>query len=154
MFKRFAACIAIGITLGTAVWLLAYRLGPVVPASITGQVPFPVYAPASLPRGYSVDRRSVRYENGLVTYSLASPLGLMVVTQQRRPDGFKADQLGDQGFDELQPFTVTIGPAMSGKQQGRMVGLVFAPQTLISVNGPAGLSRESMQVVLAALRGL
>lgn len=152
MLKRFAGLIALGIVLGTAVWFFAYHMVPLVPASITNQLSFPVYSPASLPQGYSVDRRSVRYENGLLTYKLISPLGLIVVTQQQRPDDFKTDQLGDQGFDELQPFTVTIGPAVTGKQQGRMVGLVFAQKTLISVNGPASISRESMQATLAALR--
>jgi hypothetical protein len=156
MSKKLMVWVGSGLVVATMAGATSYwafhKIGPLVPQALARRMDFAPYTPTALPKGYSVDRDSVKFEDGYLHFSIDSPLGRLVVTQQKRPANFTLDGLSEQGMDEIQLLTVPAGAAATAKLGDRISGFILSESTLIGVSGPANLPREAMQSVLNALR--
>ncbi len=137
---------------GTSTYVIHSRVGPLVSPSLAKRMNFVAYTPSHLPDGYHIDRASVKYDSGFLTYGIDTPLGRIIVTQQHQPADFKLEELGFQGMEDVQQFHIAQGKAATAVLQDRMVVFALTGQTMISMNGPVNLSRESMQILASSLR--
>lgn len=142
---------AVALLAGSLTFWAFHRSGPLLTLGYTKDIPFQTYSPHNLPKGYEVDRGSVSYSGGYLTFYIHSPLGRVVVTQQKKPADFTFDDLANQGMEEVQNVTVPAGKAAVAKLRDTHVGFVVTDSTLISVNGPVNLPRDAMQNLVSNL---
>lgn len=87
------------------------------------QVSFPVYGPAKLSAGYTLNPKSINVSGDLLVYSLAgtSKKPTLVVTQQSTPADFDANKLVGKNASALAVPTGTLYDISAGEQSKYML---------------------------------
>jgi hypothetical protein len=144
--------IAIGVLViggaGTSIWLML-KQQPAIPTSFQQQVSFPIYYPQTLPKGYELEKDSVKVENKTLSFSIKSKNAVYVIEQPvpQNPPNLKSIE----GFGEI---PLLSGQGVSGTVDGHPVAIVLTETTLISLRGEKGESLERLGKIAQSLSSL
>lgn len=148
--KRLFVLIALLITVAAiaATWWLQRPTNPL--REIKNKVGFSIYYPHKIPGEYRMDENSVKFENGILFFSLRNENKVITVTQQPKPNH-------DLGLDTLVGFNTTESPAgkaVSGTQSNRSSALITTDSTLIIITGSNDVALDVINDVTKNLRKL
>jgi hypothetical protein len=123
-----------------------------IPKSISDQVGFPLYYPARLPKGFTIDKSSFSYGNKVVAFVIRSGDKKIFVTEQTKPAGFDFDKFYLQKLDQETEFLTPIGKAASGvvNSNVRVVSLL-TDQTWVFINTNTDVSFDQLEAITKGL---
>jgi hypothetical protein len=138
----FVVAIAFGITL-----FYVRKQGEIIPGKFVAQSGYPLYAPTPLPQGYAVDKKTLKYENGITFYNITDGQKQLVVTEQAVPQ-HPPDLNSFPGFKK---FSTLAGDAIIGSNMGHPTVILMTNTTLVSITGSKETPKD---VVIKAAQGM
>ncbi len=119
----------------------------------TKSVDFPLYYPADLPKGLTVNKTSVIKGEGVVTYSIASSKGnALAVSEQAIPNKFNFDKFYKENIELPQHVNTPEGKLTTGKLNGLSVCMLVTDKTWVIVNDAAGSAEGKLPSICRGLR--
>lgn len=130
--KKLIVCIVvILIVLCVLVGLYLTRPKTPIPENIRKQADFPLYYPERLPDGYKLDKGSVKYENGVVFYSLVKDSSSLLISEQSIPSN-PPDLDHLKGFSKIATFA---GNVALGSVNNQPTAILLTDSTLLTITG-------------------
>lgn len=127
---------------------------PLLPDSIARQITgfTPYFFYDEIPGGYSLDEKSISFDDGIVIIPLTKPGSPPVVlTEQPLPDNLSPDLLQEKESEKVKN---TAAPAIINKVEGRLVGIMTSREhrLLLLINAPGNLHTEDIAELLQGLK--
>jgi hypothetical protein len=106
-------------------------------------VNFPVYYPASLPAGYTLNPDSISSQGGTYSFALKSPTGTDLVTiEQARPPVLER-------VTKTKSVSNSIGTAYIANLNGQQAGMAISDKTLVTISGTNAGAEQLTQIIQA-----
>jgi len=142
--------VAVVIAIGTVLLFSKTSPNPPLPVTLLARIQYKVYFPDPLPSGYSLDNRSVSYQNGVLFYALknAETSNNINVSQQQKPQ----QNLMLSSIVGLNPFKVSLGTAYVGAQSNTQVGILVTDTTLVNVSGVSDTPASAISGLMKNLK--
>jgi len=124
-------------------------------SAAANSVQFPLYYPATLSKGLSLQPNSALFSTGVVTFNIynkdANPLP---VTEQAKPARFDFDSFYKNNFQVSQQFDTPVGRASIGKLQGINVCSLVTKNTWIIVTAPDSVATSNLPIICKGFQPL
>lgn len=133
---------------GFAMWK-AGRSNP-IPDSIGKQVDFTIYYPSRMPKGYSLQKDSVRLADGILFYVLGNnnPSKSITVSSQKHPSNFD-----EKNLSLAKPFTTSVGTAYDMSTDQKNVYLISThDEVLMFINTDSKLPGDVIPGLISTLQ--
>ncbi|MGF7228985.1 MAG: hypothetical protein ACQR33_03260 [Candidatus Saccharibacteria bacterium] len=119
-----------------------------IPPTLTSDLTFNLYYPASLPTDYSYKENSANISNGMLFFTLKNATGqITTVSEQAEP----TEQLALSSLVGFNPLQTPIGKGVVGSQGSSTSALVETPQTLITLSGDQGTPTSTLSQIAEKL---
>jgi hypothetical protein len=146
-------CIATGILIALlAAGFILYSKGQTkvpLPKELTKSVDYTVYYPSSLPEDFSYKPGSAQLNQGGLFYQIAnSDDQIIYITEQTVPTNLAMIK----SLSGFSPFSVAIGEASLGTQNGVSAAIITTKKTLITINGTQDVPTSTLAHVAKKLR--
>jgi hypothetical protein len=137
---------------GLAVYAFALPHNP-IPADIRAGATYPLFYPAGLRAGWTLDKSSFYVSSGVVGYVIHGPSGNLNITIQPRPASFDFAGFYSKDLTGTIQFLTPLGQGAVGKTEGHYVGSLAAANSwvLASPNNDK-VSQSDIQAILSDLK--
>lgn len=102
-----------------------------IPENIRKEANFILYYPNELPGGYKLDKSSVKYDNGVVFYSLTKSSSSLLISEQSVPSN-PPDLDHLMGFNKITTFA---GNVALGSVNNQPTAILLTDSTLLTITG-------------------
>lgn len=102
-----------------------------IPQSIRQESQIPLYYPATLPEGWSVNPATFRQDGQIVLFVVATPSGDINVTQQARPNNFNFEKFHREVLQQGTIVLASIGEGAVGAADSKLIGSLLTDKTWI-----------------------
>ncbi|HZM63519.1 MAG TPA: hypothetical protein VFB59_00110 [Candidatus Saccharimonadales bacterium] len=156
--KALLATVIIFIVLSSiAVGFLFWKNNPsrsLLPSTVANQIAdfTPYFFFDEIPGGYTLDEKSVSFDQNIVIMTLTKPgAPSIVLTEQALPEDLPQDLLAGEGTQKIEN---TVAPALINNVEGRLVGIMTSEQhnILLLINASGSTKSEDVTTMLQALR--
>jgi flagellar basal body-associated protein FliL len=147
-----SAILMLLLIIGISGWWLIHRseTGP-IPKKIKNGVKFAIYYPNNLlPRGYELQKDSVKQENGLVTYTLQNGDKQIYVTEQSAPPR-PPDLSVITNYKKVDTFA---GQAAIGTDRGAPIAFLVSNTTMVNMRATKDVPNDVLARTLQAMSAL
>jgi hypothetical protein len=141
--------LAIVVVIGGALAIHPHNAGPVT-ASLQVQAGFPLFTPNPLPQGIFYAKQPASISQGIVTYSLTTIHGSIMVIEQAFPSK-------SPDFSQLSGATstkVNAGTSYTTSSQGRTIDIISSNTTLISITADHTVPTDQVLALAKSLASL
>ncbi|HSW80706.1 MAG TPA: hypothetical protein VLG47_08055 [Candidatus Saccharimonadales bacterium] len=119
--------IVISAVSGFLLWKFSPK--PAISSSIQKEAGYPLYYPNPLPNNYTLDKSSIKYSNGIVSYTLSNGGKKITILEQTAPQ----QQLDLQNMAGFYSLPSKNGQTVSGIVAGKPVVIVNTSTTLVNI---------------------
>lgn len=158
MYRYRLWLIGVGVALclgGAGLWWWQTQNALLLPSTIMQKINgfTPYFYVTNIPAGYTVDQKTMVYENGVLMVPLAkkdSPN--VVITEQAMPTRVTKEELQKNG----KAVSETAQPATINDIEGHLVGTMVdaGNHTLVMINSPSESNNADITLLLQGLRPL
>ncbi|HVS78942.1 MAG TPA: hypothetical protein VHD84_01475 [Candidatus Saccharimonadales bacterium] len=132
-------------------WWISRSTSP-IPDKISSEVLFPLYYPASLPAGYSIDQNSFDLDNEVVVFGAKNSSGKTIaITEQPKPDNFDFDTFYSQHLSATKQVVTRSGNAVIGLMNTNPVASLATDKTWVIVTFPANMPANNVEQTTESL---
>jgi hypothetical protein len=136
----FAGGTLVAVSAGIIIFVSNNKNGSPLSPSLEQAAGFPIFAPSKLPQGIFYAKKPATLSRGLVTYSLTTAHGTVVVIEQAAP-------ANPPDFSNISAFTSTsinAGTNYTGSSGGRTVDIISSNTTLISISADHSVPNDQV----------
>jgi hypothetical protein len=141
--------LASGLVAAGAGAFAVYYFNTPIPRSVRHGVSYPLYYPANLPAGYSVDRTSFKNQDGVLIFSIKTPNGKNIaVSEQAVPLNLDLHPVSNAPvkIPGERDFTTPIGKGHVGLWSDKYVADITTDDTWIITNATGFTADQSTEV--------
>ncbi len=124
---------------------------PILDSAVVAQATFPVYAPSTLPEGYTVKKDATNINNGVLIYTLANEKAnsAITVTVQPWPTGFNMSKMVEGG--SINGTSVKVGTLYNLSTESSTKYLLDMGSTLIFLTSPKKVDASTIRSLADSL---
>jgi hypothetical protein len=121
-------------------------------SEIQSRAGFPLYYPARLPSGYTVDKTTLSTTNKVVTYQIKDPRGKsLFVSLQPRPNNFDIEAFNREVISDGISLTTTVGAATIGRLRENQVASILTEETWVLISDPNAVPQQELKTIVQHL---
>ena len=138
------------LVLGGGALYFIMRPQPLLDPALVGKVNFPVYAPKTLPNGYTLKKDSQQVNQGVFVYELDGPAQQTIaVTLHSSPDGFDMTKMMEGG--SISSTATPVGPMYNLSAGGTSKYLLDVGSELIFLTSPTKIDTATINALASSL---
>lgn len=137
----------------TVGWIIrAPRQQSFLPAELAGKITFTVYAPKTMPTGFSLKTDSLRYQEGVLLLDITSPIAdePLVVSEQARPQDFKFEDFYKDFFGSTKT-TNELGELVVGTVRDQTIASLLTDTTWVLITGSKNIEFATVSELAKSL---
>jgi hypothetical protein len=135
--------------IGATIWFL-YRDTSPLPDNIRSSVAFTLCYPNALPKGYVLQKQSVRTESGIIFYTIANDKHIVSISQQAK--GVSPPLLTTLGFTKLDD--VPVGEAVIATNDASPKAIILTGTSILTINGSKGTPQDVIAMIAKNMASL